>query len=680
MRGGGIDNSENENLEEGDADTKATTYTITINPNRHYIKTTASIQFVASGTVSGRCSLGSSISEEVTSGSRYSISFSANASGSPDLRCSPSSASGTANGNKSISVLVSEYFTLTYSSGGGYGSMSSQSAMYSGFYSVASCSFYRTNYAFSHWRGSDGNTYNPGNSIRVTGDFTLTAVWTFNPPPVYYYDVTYSGNGATGGSTSGHYNVEEDTSITLRECGFTRTGYTFVEWNTNSSGTGTGYDPGDSYEVNYDEVLYAIWRINTYTISFNGNGATSGSMSSQTKTYGVTLTLRTNTYARTGYNFLGWSTSSAATSPTWDDGDSYTTNASDTLYAVWEAKIIPVSLNWSGGSGGTSTIYLKYNSGWYSNSTATNAITSITKPTRAGFTFNGYNTASNGTGTTLINSSGEITASSTYYSTDGTKTIYAQWRANNPAYYDEEGGYWYIENGRLPQTRVSGSLKTILQSSWGNLETGSTYTMDATGDMVAKIYGGNEYCTYNGEYYLVEPIRWRLTYNANQEVGYGVSYPYTSAIMDTIVYAGRYSTEELGAGDGYKHTAVNELMNNQISTTYFVPSANNIPSFGTGGNLNGANTSNPYVGIKVASRSNIMSVAGDYSVKFSDLVLDYLYDNGSIPLYYTCDIGTNYNQIICLTEDGQITQRQPNLNYLGVQFKIFISQYACVER
>ena len=58
-RGG--ENGDNENLDEG-ADTKATTYTITINPTRYYIKTTASVQFVASGTISGRCSLGSSIS------------------------------------------------------------------------------------------------------------------------------------------------------------------------------------------------------------------------------------------------------------------------------------------------------------------------------------------------------------------------------------------------------------------------------------------------------------------------------------------------------------------------------------------------------------------------------------------------------------------------------------------
>ncbi len=673
-RGG---DGDNENLDEG-ADTKATTYTITINPTRHYIKTTASVQFVASGTISGRCSLGSSISGEVTSGSRYSISFSANASGSPDLRCSPSSASGTANSNKSISVSVAEYFTLSYSSGGGSGSMSSQSAMYTGFYYAGSCSFYRTNYVFSHWRGSDGNTYNPGNSIRVTGDFTLTAVWTYSPPPVYYYDVTYSGNGATSGSTSGHYDVEEDTYITIRSCGFTKTGYTFVEWNTNSSGTGTSYDPGDRYRVDYDEVFYAIWKINTYTVSFNGNGATSGSMSSQTKTYGVTLTLRANTYVRTGYNFLGWSTSSTATTATWSDRGSYTNNASNTLYAVWEAKVIPVSLNTNGGSGGTSTIYLKYDSGWYSNSSCTSSITSITKPTRTGWTFNGYNTVINGTGTTLIDATEKITASDTFYSTDGTKTIYAQWIANNPAYYDNEGGYWYIENGMMPQKKVTDSgMISGINSSFA---TGTTYYFAGL-SLQSKVYGGKEYCQYNGNWYEVMPIRWRLVYLSSQTTGYGTETD-TLAVMAEIVYVDAFSDSFLGVDMGYSSESVTELKKNQIDSTYLLTETKSMPTFGST-SINGTPTS-VSSNIFVASYEDISNFATNAngseklgSIRFSDLAKDYLLANGKDTIYFTRDLGTNYNNIFCMNANGDRMQYKAN-NYLGIQFSIVVTEYACV--
>ena len=54
---------------------------------------------------------------------------------------------------------------------------------------------------------------------------------------------------------------------------------------------------------------------------------------------------------------------------------------------------------------------------------------------------------------------------------------------------------------------------------------------------------------------------------------------------------------------------------------------------------------------------------------------------GSVPLCYTRDLGSNYNNILCLNENGDIAQRKPNLiiNQLGVQFTIKISEYACVD-
>ena len=430
--------------------------------------------------------------------------------------------------------------------------------------------------------------------------------------------------------------------------------------------------------VNYDRTLYAIWRINTYTISFNGNGATSGSMSSQTKTYGVTLTLRTNTYSRTGYNFLGWSTSSNATTPTWYDGGSYTTNASNTLYAVWEAKIIPVSLSTNGGSGGTSMIYLKYDSGWYSNSTATNAITSITAPTRTGFTFNGYNTNSNGIGTTLINSSGTITASDTYYSTDGTKTIYAQWTANNPAKYDSEGGYWYVENGKMPQKKVtdSGTISGINSSS----TTGTTYYFAGL-SLQSKVYNGKEYCQYNSNWYEVMPIKWRLVYSSSQTTGYGTETD-TLAVMAEIVYADAFSDSYLGANAGYSSESVTELKKNQIDGTYLVTETKSMLTFGST-TINGTPTS-VSSNIFVASSDDLASFTTSTngtekagSVKFSDLVKDYLLANGKGTLYYTRDLGTNYNNIFCMNGNGDRVQYKAN-NIFGVQFTIKVTEYACV--
>ena len=78
---------------------------------------------------------------------------------------------------------------------------------------------------------------------------------------------------------------------------------------------------------------------NTYTIKYDANGGT-GAPSSQTKIYGQTLTLSNTKPIRNGYTFLGWSTSSTATSATYSAGGSYTSNSEATLYAIWKKNHI----------------------------------------------------------------------------------------------------------------------------------------------------------------------------------------------------------------------------------------------------------------------------------------------------------------------------------------------------
>ena len=74
--------------------------------------------------------------------------------------------------------------------------------------------------------------------------------------------------------------------------GYTRTGYTFSKWNTKANGSGTNYTNQQSVKnlttVNGGTFyLYAQWTPNTYTVKFNGNGATSGSTASMSMTYDV---------------------------------------------------------------------------------------------------------------------------------------------------------------------------------------------------------------------------------------------------------------------------------------------------------------------------------------------------------------------------------------------------------
>ena len=72
----------------------------------------------------------------------------------------------------------------------------------------------------------------------------------------------------------------------------------------------------------------------TFTITYNANGGT-GEPASQTKTNGKALTLSSTKPTRQGYTFLGWATSSGASSAQYNPGSSFTTDANTTLYAVW---------------------------------------------------------------------------------------------------------------------------------------------------------------------------------------------------------------------------------------------------------------------------------------------------------------------------------------------------------
>lgn len=155
------------------------------------------------------------------------------------------------------------------------------------------------------------------------------------------YTVTYNANSGTGAPAS--QTKWYGTNLTLSTAKPARTGYTFSKWNTNSSGTGTSYNPGASYTSNANLTLYAIWTANTFTVSYNANGGT-GAPANQTKTYGTNLTLSSTKPTRENYNFLGWSTS-ANGGVVYSAGDTYTNNSAVTLYAVWELAYVEPRIN-----------------------------------------------------------------------------------------------------------------------------------------------------------------------------------------------------------------------------------------------------------------------------------------------------------------------------------------------
>ena len=263
-------------------------------------------------------------------------------------------------------------------------------------------------------------------TFTVTGTSLGTLTTTssaYSITPKTSYTVSYAANGGSGTTTSQKkwYNQ----SLTLLGA-LTKSGYSFSKWQATDKKV---YNAGGAYTTNAATTMTAQWTANTYYVKFNANGG-SGSMANETFTYGTAKKLTKNTFTRTGYTFNGWKT--AATS-----GTSYTNeesvlnltstaNATINLYAQWSPNTYTITLDdQSADTVGTTIFYEKYNTGIYSNSTATTSITSITCPVKSGYKFGGYYTTTDEEGVQYIDSSGQITATNTTFIKN--TTLYALW-------------------------------------------------------------------------------------------------------------------------------------------------------------------------------------------------------------------------------------------------------------
>ena len=178
---------------------------------------------------------------------------------------------------------------------------------------------FTTEYSFIDWNTEQynvdfGDSYDPGKTYSFEKDITLYA------------------------------NFEEFdryvNSVTLPT--LTRDGYNFLGWATSpdaESGRTGRYFPYSG-----DITLYAIWsQPITYQIKYNANGGV-GTMENSTHTYGVSSNLSENQFTKSGYEFIGWATTSTGIVQFTDK--QVINNLSDTnndvinLYAIWKSLAV----------------------------------------------------------------------------------------------------------------------------------------------------------------------------------------------------------------------------------------------------------------------------------------------------------------------------------------------------
>lgn len=259
---------------------------------------------------------------------------------------------------------------------------------------------------------------------------TYNAQWTVN-----IYTISYDANGGSG-SMSNTTNTY-DTAKNLTANSFNRNNYGFSGWNTAADGSGTSFSNGQNVINltainNATVVLYAQWSPLQYYISYNGNGATGGSMVASTHSFDTPKALTLNGFTKTGYTFAGWATSS--------DGAVVYSNSQSvvnltavsgetiTLYAKWTPISYNIQYNANGGTGTTVGSTHIYDS--------PSALT-INGFIRTGYTFAGWSTSADGS---VVFSNSHSVANLT--AVDGTTvTLYANWTANSYIIiFDANGG------------------------------------------------------------------------------------------------------------------------------------------------------------------------------------------------------------------------------------------------
>ena len=316
-------------------------------------------------------------------------------------------------------------YSITYNLNGG---VNSEKNPYE--YAVTSANIYlesaiRRGYVFDGWyTNADCTADSKITTITSgsTGDITLWAKWT-----LANYNITYNLNGGEFTSDNPKNYTIESGDITLNAP--TKRGYTFVGW-MGTDITGTVISVTIRNNSTGDRTYTAVWEIVDYSIIYNLNGGTNAAENPEKyNVASTTITLENPT--KLGYVFGGWYTS-----------NDYNDNE--------RVKVIP------DGSIGNIELFAKWTPATYSikfnknNSKATGTMSNQTltydsadtltanRFVLTGYTFKGWTTNSDGSGTLYINEQEVLNLSSE----DGAiVNVYAKWEANTYSVtFDKNGG------------------------------------------------------------------------------------------------------------------------------------------------------------------------------------------------------------------------------------------------
>ncbi len=219
----------------------------------------------------------------------------------------------------------------------------------------------------------------------------------------------------------------------------------------------------------YETTLY-------YTVTYNANGATSGTVPQDSTQYEenemVTVQGNSGQLVRTGYTFAGWNTQADGQGAAYNANATFQIGTADViLYAQWTKPNTPtytVTYHANGATSGT----VPQDSALYEENETVTVQGNSGNLVRDGYLFTGWNTQADGQGTAY-------NANATFQIGTADVILYAQWtKPNTPTYtvtYHANGA----TSGTVPQdsTQYEENKTVTVQGNSGNLvRTGYTFT------------------------------------------------------------------------------------------------------------------------------------------------------------------------------------------------------------
>ena len=419
-------------------------------------------------------------------------------------------------------------FVGNQNTGGSTGALNS--CKYDTTYYLPSNGFTRQGYSFAGWNSAaDGSGRSFANGAGVSkltstdgGTYYLYAQW--NP---LNCTVSFNPNGGSGAASSKSLRQGSSLNGQFPSAPGAPAGMYFIGWFDAPSG-GNQYTNSSSVPYSGTLSLFAHYGVSNCSVTFNVNGG-NGQANMPAKSLAQGSSFNGKLYsapgAPAGMHFTGWYNAASG-------GTQYTNNStvpyqgSFTLYAHWEVNKYNIVFAGNGATGGsTTTMVCAYGGSYNLNPNGF---------VRTGYSFNGWNTASNGSGTAYSNGA---LISNLLSGNGASLTLYAQWVPSNcTVSFNVNGG-----NGQ-----ASLSNKSLVQGSSFN---GKLYS--APGAPLGKHFDGWYNAASGGTKYTdssVVPYQSKLTLYAHWAtntynvvfVGNG-STGGSTAGMSALAYGSQYN-------------------------------------------------------------------------------------------------------------------------------------------